>query len=137
MSVRIRASALALTLALPFSAAPLHAEDALLEETVRVREERHQVRVEVADTGIGIPPADRPRIFERFYRVDKARSRDLGGTGLGLAIVKHLVQAMGGEVYVDSEPGKGSTFTFLLPRVSEGRGAAAGGAPAGGETGAG
>lgn len=75
------------------------------------------VRVRVGDTGIGIPERDRARIFERFYRVDKARSRALGGTGLGLAIVKHLVQTMGGDIYVESEPGKGSTFTFTLPRA--------------------
>jgi len=56
-----------------------------------------------------------PRLFERFYRVDKARSRQLGGTGLGLSIVKHLVQAMGGEVRVESEPGKGSVFSFTVP----------------------
>jgi two-component system phosphate regulon sensor histidine kinase PhoR len=84
---------------------------------VRVAEAGSQIRVEVADTGIGIPPEDLPRIFERFYRVDKARSRDLGGTGLGLAIVKHLAQAQGGEVSVRSRPGEGSTFTVLLPRA--------------------
>jgi two-component system, OmpR family, phosphate regulon sensor histidine kinase PhoR len=84
---------------------------------VRVAEAAGQIRVEVADTGIGIPPEDLPRIFERFYRVDKARSRDLGGTGLGLAIVKHLAQAQGGEVSVRSRPGEGSTFTVLLPRA--------------------
>jgi two-component system, OmpR family, phosphate regulon sensor histidine kinase PhoR len=72
-------------------------------------------RITVRDTGIGIKPADRERIFERFYRVDKARSRELGGTGLGLSIVKHLVQAFGGKVIVESEPGKGSTFTVELP----------------------
>jgi two-component system phosphate regulon sensor histidine kinase PhoR len=69
----------------------------------------------VRDTGIGIPPDDLPRLFERFYRVDKARSRELGGTGLGLAIVKHLVQSQGGEVRVSSEVNKGSTFSFTLP----------------------
>jgi two-component system phosphate regulon sensor histidine kinase PhoR len=72
--------------------------------------------VEVADTGIGIPRDDLPRVFERFYRVDKARSRELGGTGLGLAIVKHLVQSIGGQVTVDSRLGAGSKFTVLLPR---------------------
>lgn len=69
----------------------------------------------VKDTGIGIPKEHVPRLFERFYRVDKARSRELGGTGLGLAIVKHLVQAHGGSVWVESEPGAGSTFWFSLP----------------------
>lgn len=69
----------------------------------------------VRDTGIGIPAEELPRLFERFYRVDKARSRQMGGTGLGLAIVKHLVRAMGGSVRVESEPGKGSTFLFTLP----------------------
>ncbi len=83
---------------------------------VRLIGRPHEVRVEVEDTGIGIPAADLPRLFERFYRVDKARSRDLGGTGLGLSIVKHLVQSLGGEVYVDSEPGRGTTFAFTLPR---------------------
>jgi two-component system phosphate regulon sensor histidine kinase PhoR len=82
---------------------------------VRVAGRDDRVQVEVADTGIGIPEADRARIFERFYRVDKARSRALGGTGLGLAIVKHLVQTMGGEISVESSPGAGSTFRFTLP----------------------
>jgi two-component system, OmpR family, phosphate regulon sensor histidine kinase PhoR len=73
------------------------------------------MEVYVSDSGIGIPADDLPRLFERFYRVDKARSRQLGGTGLGLAIVKHLVRAMGGEVKVESEAGRGSTFLFTLP----------------------
>jgi two-component system phosphate regulon sensor histidine kinase PhoR len=73
--------------------------------------------VRVGDTGIGIPPADLGRIFERFYRVDKARSRTLGGTGLGLAIVKHLVQSLCGEISVESELGRASTFCFSLPRA--------------------
>jgi len=71
--------------------------------------------VVVADTGIGIPDSDVPRIFERFYRVDKARSRELGGTGLGLSIVKHIVEAHGGRVAVDSYLGRGSTFSFTIP----------------------
>lgn len=74
------------------------------------------VFLEVTDTGIGIPEQDLPRIFERFYRVDKARSRELGGTGLGLAIVKHLVQALGGSVTARSQLGQGSTFRVRLPR---------------------
>ncbi|HEY4743772.1 MAG TPA: ATP-binding protein, partial [Desulfuromonadaceae bacterium] len=72
------------------------------------------VRIDVADTGIGIPFKDIPRIFERFYRVDEARSREQGGTGLGLAIVKHIVQLHGGDISVTSEQGKGSVFSFTL-----------------------
>jgi two-component system, OmpR family, phosphate regulon sensor histidine kinase PhoR len=68
--------------------------------------------------GIGIPDADLPRIFERFYRVDKARSRQMGGTGLGLAIVKHLTQAMKGNVQAASVVGRGATFTVRLPRAA-------------------
>jgi two-component system phosphate regulon sensor histidine kinase PhoR len=73
------------------------------------------VEVRVADTGIGIPSTDLPRLTERFYRVDKARSRELGGTGLGLAIVKHLVQAHGGSLAIDSQLGQGATVRFTLP----------------------
>ncbi|MDH4227855.1 MAG: ATP-binding protein [Deltaproteobacteria bacterium] len=73
-----------------------------------------KVQVDVKDTGIGIPKADMPRIFERFYRVDKARSREMGGTGLGLAIVKHIIQSLNGKVWVESAPMKGSTFSFAL-----------------------
>ncbi|KAB2669753.1 MAG: PAS domain-containing protein [Verrucomicrobia bacterium] len=73
----------------------------------------------VADDGMGIPPEARERVFERFDRVDKGRSREQGGTGLGLSIVKHIVQAHGGEVRVESEVGKGSCFYFTLPRVNE------------------
>jgi two-component system phosphate regulon sensor histidine kinase PhoR len=83
--------------------------------TIRYRREDAQALVEVEDTGIGIAPAEQERIFERFYRIDKARSREMGGTGLGLAIVKHLVQALGGSVAVASEPGRGSTFSVRLP----------------------
>jgi two-component system phosphate regulon sensor histidine kinase PhoR len=70
---------------------------------------------EVSDTGVGIPDADKSRIFERFYRVDKARSREKGGTGLGLAIVKHVLALHGGEISVRSTVGKGSAFKFFLP----------------------
>jgi two-component system phosphate regulon sensor histidine kinase PhoR len=73
------------------------------------------VELMVRDTGMGIPPEDLPRLFERFYRVDKARSRELGGTGLGLSIVKHLVAAQNGAIRVESVVGKGSTFYFTLP----------------------
>jgi two-component system phosphate regulon sensor histidine kinase PhoR len=73
------------------------------------------MRVTVRDTGVGIPDADLPRVFERFYRVDKARSRDAGGTGLGLSIVKHLVEAHGGQVSVESRQPGGSAFRFTLP----------------------
>jgi two-component system phosphate regulon sensor histidine kinase PhoR len=76
---------------------------------------RNVAVIEIADTGIGISNDDLPRVFERFYRVDKARSRKLGGTGLGLAIVKHLAQSFGGGVTVESRKGKGSTFVVELP----------------------
>jgi len=79
-------------------------------------EESEELRMSVADTGMGIPPDDLPRIFERFYRVDKARSRELGGTGLGLSIVKHIVELHHGRVTVESRLGHGSTFTVILPR---------------------
>lgn len=73
------------------------------------------VKVAVQDTGIGIPAESIPRLFERFYRVDKARSREMGGTGLGLAIVKHILEVHNGSIEVDSRIGNGSTFTFYLP----------------------
>jgi two-component system phosphate regulon sensor histidine kinase PhoR len=75
------------------------------------------VEVCVADNGPGIAPQHLPRIFERFYRVDKARSREMGGTGLGLAIVKHIIQAHGGRVWAESELEKGSRFYFTLPKA--------------------
>jgi two-component system phosphate regulon sensor histidine kinase PhoR len=73
------------------------------------------VRISIEDQGIGIAKKHLPRLFERFYRVDKARSRKLGGTGLGLAIVKHIAQAHGGRITVESKLGEGSTFTLELP----------------------
>jgi two-component system sensor histidine kinase SenX3 len=73
----------------------------------------------VRDRGIGIPPADRDRIFERFYRVDRARSRATGGTGLGLAIVRNVARNHGGDVHVESREGEGSTFVIQLPRIRE------------------
>ncbi len=79
--------------------------------------DKKQIELWVRDDGPGIPPEAQPRVFERFYRVDKARSRDAGGTGLGLAIVKHIVQSHGGEVWVESEPGRGATFFFTLPET--------------------
>jgi len=81
---------------------------------VGVCQDDGSVRVDVADTGIGIPEADKSRIFERFYRVDKARSRELGGTGLGLAIVKHIIQGHNGRLQVESAHGKGSVFSFSI-----------------------
>jgi two-component system sensor histidine kinase SenX3 len=83
------------------------------------------VEISVEDQGIGIPPRDLPRIFERFYRVDRARARDTGGTGLGLAIARHIVENHGGTVRVSSQEGKGSTFVLSLPAVEERRPASA------------
>jgi two-component system phosphate regulon sensor histidine kinase PhoR len=85
--------------------------------TVAAREQGGKLQVTVADSGPGIDAKHLPRLFERFYRVDPGRSRDMGGTGLGLSIVKHLVEAMNGEVAVDSTLDRGSTFSFTLPRA--------------------
>ncbi len=85
--------------------------------SARVRLAPGEVRVEFEDTGMGIPAAALPRVFERFYRVDPSRSREMGGTGLGLAIVKHVVRAHAGQVNVQSEEGRGTTFTVTLPRA--------------------
>jgi two-component system phosphate regulon sensor histidine kinase PhoR len=82
---------------------------------VRLGNNESKVLLQVIDDGEGIPSSELPRIFERFYRVDKARARDTGGTGLGLAIVRHVAEAHGGTVGVDSELGRGSTFTATLP----------------------
>lgn len=99
----------------------------LLDNAIKYSKEESKIRIETIltdseaiisfqDHGIGIAKKHLPRLFERFYRVDKARSRKLGGTGLGLAIVKHIIQAHGGDVTVESTPGKGSTFAIHLPR---------------------
>jgi len=85
--------------------------------TVEARRELGSIDIGVSDHGLGIPQEDLPRIFERFYRVEKARSRDLGGTGLGLAIVKHIAHSHKGEVLVESALGEGTTFTIRLPDV--------------------
>ena len=101
--------------------------DNLIDNAIKYTPEQGSVRIccrlqdtsvliEVADSGIGIPRDDLPRVFERFYRVDKARSRELGGTGLGLSIVKHLVQSIGGQITVDSRVGAGTKFAVMLPR---------------------
>jgi len=82
---------------------------------VEARKEEGGIQIEITDTGIGIPAEDMPRIFERFYRVDKGRSRELGGTGLGLSIVKHIAEAHGGRVSVESRLGQGSRFRVFLP----------------------
>jgi two-component system phosphate regulon sensor histidine kinase PhoR len=104
--------------------------DNLLDNAVKYSGEGGQIRLmasrrdgeimlSVCDSGIGISPEDLPRIFERFYRADKARSRQLGGTGLGLSIVKHIAQLHGGRVEAESEPGKGTTIRVFLPVVTQ------------------
>jgi len=90
------------------------AQDGQVE--VEAAAEGKEVAVRVRDHGCGIGQEHLPRIFERFYRVDRARSRKQGGTGLGLAIVKHIVRLHGGRTEVESAPGRGSTFTLHLPR---------------------
>ena len=87
---------------------------------ITVKEHRGQAILQVADTGIGIPQEARNRIFERFYRVDKSHSRKTGGTGLGLSIVKHAVQQCHGTIRLESELGKGATFTVIFPALPVG-----------------
>lgn len=77
--------------------------------------EKNQAVVMIEDTGVGIAPADQTKIFDRFYRVEKDRSRQSGGSGLGLAIALAIAQAHGGDIQVQSQPGKGSMFTITLP----------------------
>src|SRR5699024_11184592 len=84
-----------------------------------IKETNDFIRMQVKDTGIGIDLETLPRIFERFYRVDKARSRNTGGTGLGLAIVKHIIEVHGGKITVESEIDKGSTFSVYFPKQSK------------------
>src|SRR5690606_3063850 len=86
---------------------------------VSVQQDPRWLRIRVSDDGPGIPEKHLPRIFERFYRIDAGRSRDLGGTGLGLSIVKNLTEAMKGSVRVESQEGVGTTFEVALPRVSQ------------------
>ena len=83
---------------------------------VGAREREGMVEIFVQDSGAGLSAESLERVFERFYRVDKSRSRDQGGTGLGLSIVKHIVQSHGGRVWVESEPGKGAKFFFTLTK---------------------
>ncbi|MPZ87967.1 MAG: two-component sensor histidine kinase [Nitriliruptorales bacterium] len=90
------------------------------EVRIAVRRRRAEVELEISDTGIGIPAADQDRVFERFYRVDKGRSRQAGGTGLGLSLVRHATERHGGRVTLHSELGKGSSFVVVLPVAGQG-----------------
>lgn len=89
------------------------------EITISASERPKEVLIQVSDNGIGIPEKEIPRLFERFYRVDKGRSRELGGTGLGLSIVKHIVKAHQGEISVESQLGQGTSFLFTIPKSEE------------------
>ena len=84
--------------------------------TIEVEEQSGFVIITVADTGVGIPPEEQAHVFERFYRVDRARARDTGGTGLGLAIVQQVVRLHGGEIMLKSSEKSGSTFVITLPQ---------------------
>ncbi|NLJ34342.1 MAG: cell wall metabolism sensor histidine kinase WalK [Firmicutes bacterium] len=136
--VEAEKQALKLTLRLPPDLPPVLADKDRLEQVVEnllsnavkftpaggsinigARVEGDFIRTSIADTGIGIPLEDQDRIFERFYRVDKARSRSLGGTGLGLAIAQELIKAQGGKIELESKPGEGTKISFLLPRAKE------------------
>jgi signal transduction histidine kinase len=94
------------------------------EISLALTRQNGNAEIVVRDTGIGIPEVDRQRIFDRFYRVDKARSRALGGAGLGLSIVRWIVEVHGGEIHIESSPGRGSTFTVDLPLKAGGQGEA-------------
>ncbi len=94
-----------------------HITDARTLREISQIEDDAWVKISVQDTGIGIPRGETERVFERFYKVDRARTRDSGGTGLGLAIAKHLVERHGGRIWVESREGEGSTFSMLLPTV--------------------
>ncbi|HLO14917.1 MAG TPA: ATP-binding protein, partial [Anaerolineales bacterium] len=83
--------------------------------TVKVQENSSHIEVSVSDTGIGIPARDLPRVFERFFQVETHLTRRYGGMGLGLSVAKAMIELHGGRIWVESEEGKGSTFTFLLP----------------------
>jgi len=129
-----KAKSIALKLDIPTSLPKIMADETrfsqviinLLDNAIKYSSERgsttisakvvdNALQIDISDTGLGISEKDLPRIFERFYRVDKARSRELGGTGLGLSIVKHIVSAHGGQVWVKSGLGRGSTFSFTIP----------------------
>ena len=135
---RFAAKKLRAELDVPSDLPLLHADEARLQEiiynlldnavnyskvggsiTVRAKAEDDRIRLSVTDQGVGIPMRDLPRIFERFYRADKARSRELGGTGLGLSIVKHIAQLHGGSVEAESEFGVGTTISVILPLETE------------------